>query len=84
MKQTLAPVFFIQAWNVRNDKSKRFGPFTFVQFTYDVLRTDKNEDEYAVYDPNCQANNPTDISTSPDGWIFPGGFIASDFVIETV
>jgi len=74
----------ITAWNVRNDEQREY-KLDDVQMTYDMLRgtyKGEYEDEFAVYDPKCQNNNPTDISDSPDGWVFIDGFIASDFTIS--
>jgi hypothetical protein len=77
--------FYISATNVRGGE-KTYGPFSYIQITYDVLRVQhvggqmdgEFDDKFAIYDPTCQENNPTKLSTSPDGWVFNDGFIASD------
>jgi hypothetical protein len=76
----------ITAWNVRDGSTKEYGPFEWVQVTYDTLRVPdesgvENPDEFAVYEPECQKDNPTIVSTSSDGWVFHDGFIASDFTL---
>ena len=77
----------ILAWNVHdeNDKGREYGPFEFVQFTYELLRVQlvgtedeegEFEDEFAAYyDPEGEQ----------DYWkFFEDDYIATDFSIGIV
>jgi len=62
----------VQAWNVKTDReSKEFGPFEYVQMTYDLLRTSENDGDHELGAYN----------SDKDLWIFLDGFEYTDFSI---
>lgn len=80
------PRMVITAWNVRNDATREYTVESF-KVTYQTLRCEVDgemNEEFAVYDEKCQKNNPTPMSSSPDGWVFHDGFIASDFTVSEI
>jgi hypothetical protein len=70
----------INAWNVRNDQQRTYGPFDRVQFTYELIRVPEDQ-ELASFQETCQTPGPGDITQATDGWVFSDGFTASDFTI---
>jgi len=64
----------ISAWNVHTDEARDYGPFTFVQFTYDMIRVGLSDTD--------QDDNFGFFDGGDATWKFKDGFIASDFVVE--